>query len=54
MKSKIIPAITGATGIITKDLKKHLAAIPGKYSAVTKDDSYTSDITHKTYSEATV
>ena len=28
----IIPVVTGATGIITKDLRKHLVAIPGKHS----------------------
>jgi hypothetical protein len=28
----IIAVITGATGIVTKDLKKNLEAIPGKYS----------------------
>jgi len=26
-----IPVITGATGIVTKDLRKNLEAIPGKY-----------------------
>jgi hypothetical protein len=28
----IIPVIIGATGIITKGLKKNLESIPGKYS----------------------
>jgi len=28
----IILVITGATGIVTKSLKKNLEAIPGKYS----------------------
>jgi hypothetical protein len=28
----IIPVITGATGIVTKGLKKNLEAIPGKHS----------------------
>jgi hypothetical protein len=27
----IIPVLTGATGITTRVLKKHLEAIPGKY-----------------------
>jgi hypothetical protein len=27
-----IPVITGATGIVTKGLKKYLEAIPGKHS----------------------
>jgi hypothetical protein len=32
MKCKIIPVITGATGIVIKGLKKNLEAIPGKHS----------------------
>ena len=28
----IIPVITGATGVVTEDLKNNLEAIPGKYS----------------------
>ena len=32
MKCIIIPVVTGATGIVTKGLKKNLAAIPGKHS----------------------
>ena len=32
IKCMIIPIITGATGIVTKVLKKHLEAIPGKHS----------------------
>jgi hypothetical protein len=32
MKCMIIPVITGVTGIVTKGLKKHLQAIPGKHS----------------------
>jgi hypothetical protein len=31
-KCKIIPAIIGATGIVTKGLRKNLEAIPGKHS----------------------
>jgi hypothetical protein len=32
MKCMIIPVVIGATGIVTKGLKKHLEAIPGKDS----------------------
>jgi hypothetical protein len=31
-KCFVIPVITGATGIVTKGLKKHLETIPGKHS----------------------
>jgi hypothetical protein len=32
MRCVIIPAVTGATGMVTKDLKKNLEAAPGKHS----------------------
>jgi hypothetical protein len=32
MKCTIIPVITGATGIVTRSLRKHLEAVPGKHS----------------------
>jgi hypothetical protein len=32
MKCFAIPVITGATGIVTKGLKKYLETIPGKHS----------------------
>jgi hypothetical protein len=32
MKCFVIPVIIGATGIVTKGLKKHLETIPGKHS----------------------
>ena len=32
MKCLNVPVVTGATGIITKALEKHLEAIPGKHS----------------------
>ena len=32
MKCMIIPVITGATGVVTKDLRKYLNAIPRKHS----------------------
>jgi hypothetical protein len=33
LKCKIIPVITGATGIVTKFKKKGLETVPGKHSA---------------------
>jgi hypothetical protein len=33
VKSVIIPVISGATGVVTKSLKKSIEAIPGKHSA---------------------
>jgi pantothenate kinase type III len=32
LKCKVIPAITGATGIVTTSLRRNLEAIPGKHS----------------------
>jgi hypothetical protein len=32
MKCFVIPVITGATGIVTKGLKRYLETIPGKHS----------------------
>jgi hypothetical protein len=32
LKCTIIPVIIGATGIVTKNLRKNLEAIPGKHS----------------------
>ena len=32
LKCAIIPVITGATGIVTRNLRKNLEDIPGKYS----------------------
>jgi hypothetical protein len=32
MKCFVIPVIIGATGIVTKGLKKYLETIPGKHS----------------------
>jgi delta-aminolevulinic acid dehydratase/porphobilinogen synthase len=32
MKNMIMPVIIGATGIVTKGLKKNLEAMPGKHS----------------------
>jgi len=32
LKCMIIPVIIGATGIVTRSLRKYLEAVPGKYS----------------------
>ena len=32
LKCTIVPVIIGATGIVTRSLKKHLETIPGKHS----------------------
>jgi hypothetical protein len=32
MKCSVIPVIIGATGIVTRGLKKYLETIPGKHS----------------------
>jgi hypothetical protein len=32
MKCSVIPVITGATGIVTRGLRKYLETIPGKHS----------------------
>jgi hypothetical protein len=32
LKCTIIPVIIGATGIVTRSLRKHLEAVPGKHS----------------------
>jgi len=32
LKCTIVPVIIGATGIITRSLKKNLEAVPGKHS----------------------
>ena len=32
LKCAIIPAIIGATGIVTRSLKKNLDAVPGRHS----------------------
>jgi len=35
LKCTFEPAIIGATGIVTRSLKKNLEAVPGNYSIVT-------------------
>ena len=32
LKCTFVPVITGATGIVTRSLKKNLEAVPGKHS----------------------
>jgi len=32
LKCTIVPVIIGATGIVTRSLRKHLEAVPGKHS----------------------
>ena len=32
LKYTIVPVITGATGIVTRNLRKNLEAVPGKHS----------------------
>jgi hypothetical protein len=48
MKCFVIPVIIGATGILTKELKKYLETIPGKHSidSLQKKNSCTRNITH--------
>jgi hypothetical protein len=47
MKCFVIPVITGATGIVTKGLKKYLETIPGKHSIdYLQKNSCTKNITH--------
>jgi hypothetical protein len=48
-----IPVIIGATGTVTKSLRKNLEAIPGKRSDIfTTEDSFTWNIEHNTESTA--
>jgi hypothetical protein len=47
MKCFIILVINGATGIVTRGLKKYLETIPGKYSIDSlQKNSFTRNITH--------
>jgi hypothetical protein len=32
LKCTVVPVIIGATGIVTRSLRKHLEAVPGKHS----------------------
>jgi hypothetical protein len=46
MKCFVIPVIIGATGIVTRELKKYLETIPGKHSIDLYKNSCTRNITH--------
>jgi hypothetical protein len=47
LKYMIIPIIIGATGIVTRSLKKNSETVPGKhFDRFTTKDSYTWNITH--------
>jgi len=49
----IIIIIIGATGTVTRSLRKNLEAVPGKkFDRFTTKDSYTWNITHNTESTA--
>jgi hypothetical protein len=54
LKCTIIPVIIGATGIITRSLRRNLEAVPRKYSidSLQKTATYTWNITHNTESTA--
>jgi len=52
LECTIIPVITGATGIVTRSLRKNLEDIPGKHSIDSLQDSYTWYITHNKESTA--
>jgi ribosomal protein L1 len=49
LKCTIIPIVIGATGIVTRSLKKNLEAVLDRF---TTKDSYTWNITHNTESTA--
>jgi len=53
MKCMVILVVMGATGRVTKDLKKNLETIPGKYSIDSlQKTSMFRNVTHKTDSTA--
>ena len=53
LKCMIVPVIIGATGIVTRSLRKNLEAVPGKQSIDSlQKKSYTWNITHNTESTA--
>ena len=53
LKCTIIPVINGATGIVTRILRKNLEAVPEKtFDGFTTKGSYTWNITHNTESTA--
>jgi len=52
LKCTIVPVITGATGIVTRSLKKNLETFRKTLDRFTTKDSYTWNITHNTESTA--
>ena len=50
LKCTIIPVIIGATGIVTRNLRKNLEAVPGKHSIDSLQKTW--NITHNTESTA--
>jgi len=53
LKCMITPIIIGATGILTRSLRKNLEAVPGKHSIDSlQKTAYTWNITHNTESTA--
>jgi hypothetical protein len=52
LKCKIITVIIGATGVVTRSLRKNLEAVPGKHSIDSSQKSYTWNIIHNTESTA--
>ena len=52
LKRMIIPVIIGATGIVTRSLRKKLSYTRKTFDRFTTKDSYTWNITHNTESTA--
>jgi len=50
LKCMVISVIIGATGIVTRSLRKDLEAVPGKYSTDSLRRHLTWNITHNTES----
>ena len=52
LKCTIIPVTIGATGIVTRSLRKNLEAVPGKHSVDSLQKLYLEHHTHNTESTA--
>ena len=52
LKCTIVPVIIGATGIVTRSLKKNFETTRKTFDRFTTKDSYTWNITHNTESTA--
>jgi hypothetical protein len=52
MKCVVVPVITGAAGMVTEGVKKHLEAVPGKHSIDPLQNSCTWNSTHSAESAA--